>query len=132
MNVVNDNADAELKFELFWEFLKAFPPSEPNPKTGMHYEIVNRNNAEMLKIRRKKNVFVDEYTTKYTARVRFYALVTGYYPDGNKATSENIRNMSVFVSVYNQFNKHIKSKTINSIQDVFKITLLTNKIVKIN
>lgn len=132
MNVGNSSVDTELKFDLFWEFLKAFPPSEPNPNTGMHYEIINRNNVEMLKIRRKKNIFVDEYTTKYTARNRFYALVSGYYPNGNKATPENIRNMSVFVSVYKQFNKHINSKPINSIQDIFKIALVANKFVKLN
>lgn len=134
MNVANNSNsnDTEIKFELFWELIKAFPPTEPHPKTGMHYEIVTRNNAEMLKVRRKKYIFVDEYSTKHTVRERFYALVTGYYPNGTKATQDNIRSMSVFVSVFKQFNNYINSKTINSIHDVFKVSLLTNKIANIS
>ena len=42
------------KFEIWWEMLKTFPPVPIDKCKGLTFEIVNRNDKEMLKVRRKK------------------------------------------------------------------------------
>ena len=88
------------------------------------YEVVNRNGDEMLRVNRKINgAFKDTFYSKNIVKRNFYALKTGYYPDGVKATDKNIKCISIFKSVYKHFNNFIyTNQVINlSVKSVYKI-----------
>ena len=92
--------------------------------TNTTYEVVNRNGDEMLRVNRKINgAFKDTFYSKNIVKRNFYALKTGYYPDGVKATDKNIKCISIFKSVYKHFNNFIyTNQVINlSVKSVYKI-----------
>ena len=94
------------------------------PSTNTTYEVVNRNGDEMLRVNRGINgTFKDTFYSKNGVKRNFYALKTGYYPDGIKATDKNIKSISVFKSVYKHFNNFIyTNQVINlSVKSVYKI-----------
>jgi len=90
------------------------------PTSNTTYEVVNRNDEEMLRVNRRINgTYKDTFYSKNAVKRNFYALKTGYYPDGVKATDKNIKS----VSVYKHFNNFIYTNhVINlSVKSVYKI-----------
>jgi hypothetical protein len=103
------------------------------PTTNTTYEVVHRNGDEMLRVNRRINgAFKDTFYSKNAVKRNFYALKTGYYPDGVKATDKNIKSISVFKSVYKHFNNFIYTNHIInlSVKSVYKIIFEKN--AKIN
>lgn len=113
----------DVDFNTWWDMLKLNDVGVL-PETFLSYQIVNRHNSEMLNVNRKiGGLYKDTFYSKDAVRRNFYALKTGFYPDGVKATSKNIKSMSVFKSVYKHFNKYIyTNQVINlSVKNIYKI-----------
>lgn len=112
MNTNNmfDVSTIDQEFDTFWETLKSNFTIPANPRTGQSAKVKIVNGVEKLIINRKKSgVFVDEKHNKGRARDRFFVVKTGYYPNGVKATATNKKSMTVFKSLYKQYNKHFNT-----------------------
>ena len=113
----------DFNFNTWWDML-SLNKALLIPSTNTTYEVVNRNGDEMLRVNRGINgTFKDTFYSKNGVKRNFYALKTGYYPDGIKATDKNIKSISVFKSVYKHFNNFIyTNQVINlSVKSVYKI-----------
>ena len=113
----------DFNFNTWWDML-SLNKALLIPSTNTTYEVVNRNGDEMLRVNRGINgTFKDTFYSKNGVKRNFYALKTGYYPDGIKATDKNIKSISVFKSVYKHFNNFIYTNhVINlSVKSVYKI-----------
>jgi hypothetical protein len=113
----------DFNFNTWWDML-SLNKALLIPSTNTTYEVINRNGDEMLRVNRGINgTFKDTFYTKNGVKRNFYALKTGYYPDGIKATDKNIKSISVFKSVYKHFNNFIYTNhVINlSVKRVYKI-----------
>ena len=122
----------DFNFNTWWDML-SLNKALLIPSTNTTYEVVNRNGDEMLRVNRGINgTFKDTFYSKNGVKRNFYALKTGYYPDGIKATDKNIKSISVFKSVYKHFNNFIYTNhVINlSVKGVYKI--IFDKNVKIS
>lgn len=129
-NIIMNKCQLNQKFEIWWEMLKNFPPDPIDNCKGLTFEIVDRNNKEMLKVRRKKTVFVDEFSTKEAVKKRYSTLITGYLENGKKATVKDLNNISVFRTVYNQYKDHMKNTQTGSLSDTLIISMITHKVLK--
>ena len=123
----------DFNFNTWWDML-SLNKALLIPSTNTTYEVVNRNGDEMLRVNRGINgTFKDTFYSKNIVKRNFYALKTGYYPDGVKATDKNIKCISIFKSVYKHFNNFIyTNQVINlSVKSVYKIIFDKNvKIVR--
>lgn len=113
-NMNNNMFDVEkidTEFEIFWETLKSNFTIPANPKTGQSAKVKIVNGVEKLVVNRKKGGthMIDENHNKYFVRERFFVVKTGYYPNGRKATATNKKSMTVFKSVYTQYNKYFNT-----------------------
>ena len=112
MNTNNmfDVETIDQEFDVFWETLKSNFTIPANPKTGQSAKVKIVNGVEKLIINRKKSgVFIDEKHNKSVIRERFFVVKTGYYPNGVKATETNKKSMTVFKSVYKQYEMYFNT-----------------------
>jgi hypothetical protein len=117
------------EFDIFWETLKSNFTIPANPKTGQSAKVKIVNGVEKLIINRKKSgVFIDEKHNKSVIRERFFVVKTGYYPNGVKATETNKKSMTVFKSVYKQYEMYFNTPVFTP-ADMFEMkkTLTTIK-----
>ena len=117
------------EFDVFWETLKSNFTIPANPKTGQSAKVKIVNGVEKLIINRKKSgVFIDEKHNKSVIRERFFVVKTGYYPNGVKATETNKKSMTVFKSVYKQYEMYFNTPVFTP-ADMFEMkkTLTTIK-----
>jgi hypothetical protein len=117
------------EFDIFWETLKSNFTIPANPKTGQSAKVKIVNGVEKLIINRKKSgVFIDEKHNKSVIRERFFVVKTGYYPNGVKATETNKKSMTVFKSVYKQYEMYFNTPVFTP-ADMFEMkkTLITIK-----
>jgi hypothetical protein len=73
-------------------------------------------------------VFIDEKHNKSVIRERFFVVKTEYYPNGVKATETNKKSMTVFKSVYKQYEMYFNTPVFTP-ADMFEMkkTLTTIK-----
>jgi hypothetical protein len=117
------------EFDIFWETLKSNFTIPANPKTGQTVKVKIVNGVEKLIVNRKKSgVFIDEKHNKSVTRERFFVVKTGYYPNGVKATETNKKSMTVFKSVYKQYEMYFNTPVFTP-ADMFEMkkTLTTIK-----
>jgi predicted Rdx family selenoprotein len=131
MNTNNmfDVETIDQEFDVFWETLKSNFTIPANPKTGQSAKVKIVNGVEKLIINRKKSgVFIDEKHNKSVIRERFFVVKTGYYPNGVKATETNKKSMTVFKSVYKQYEMYFNTPVFTP-ADMFEMkkTLTTIK-----
>jgi predicted Rdx family selenoprotein len=131
MNTNNmfDVETIDQEFDIFWETLKSNFTIPANPKTGQSAKVKIVNGVEKLIINRKKSgVFIDEKHNKSVIRERFFVVKTGYYPNGVKATETNKKSMTVFKSVYKQYEMYFNTPVFTP-ADMFEMkkTLITIK-----
>ena len=131
MNTNNmfDVETIDQEFDIFWETLKSNFTIPANPKTGQTAKVKIVNGVEKLIINRKKSgVFIDEKHNKSVIRERFFVVKTGYYPNGVKATETNKKSMTVFKSVYKQYEMYFNTPVFTP-ADMFEMkkTLTTIK-----
>jgi predicted Rdx family selenoprotein len=131
MNTNNmfDVETIDQEFDIFWETLKSNFTIPANPKTGQSAKVKIVNGVEKLIINRKKSgVFIDEKHNKSVIRERFFVVKTGYYPNGVKATETNKKSMTVFKSVYKQYEMYFNTPVFTP-ADMFEMkkTLTTIK-----
>ncbi len=131
MNTNNmfDVETIDREFDIFWETLKSNFTIPANPKTGQSAKVKIVNGVEKLIINRKKSgVFIDEKHNKSVIRERFFVVKTGYYPNGVKATETNKKSMTVFKSVYKQYEMYFNTPVFTP-ADMFEMkkTLTTIK-----
>jgi hypothetical protein len=131
MNTNNmfDVETIDREFDVFWETLKSNFTIPANPKTGQSAKVKIVNGVEKLIINRKKSgVFIDEKHNKSVIRERFFVVKTGYYPNGVKATETNKKSMTVFKSVYKQYEMYFNTPVFTP-ADMFEMkkTLTTIK-----
>jgi len=113
MNTNNmfDVETIDQEFEIFWETLKSDFTIPANPKTGQSAKVKIVNGVEKLVVNRKKGGthMIDENHNKSVTRDRFFVVKTGYYPNGVKATATNKKSMTVFKSVYKQYERYFNT-----------------------
>jgi len=131
MNANNmfDVETIDQEFDIFWETHKSNFTIPANPKTGQTAKVKIVNGVEKLIINRKKSgVFIDEKHNKSVIRERFFVVKTGYYPNGVKATETNKKSMTVFKSVYKQYEMYFNTPVFTP-ADMFEMkkTLTTIK-----
>jgi hypothetical protein len=131
MNTNNmfDVETIDQEFDIFWETLKSNFTIPANPKTGQSAKVKIVNGVEKLIVNRKKSgVFIDEKHNKSVIRERFFVVKTGYYPNGVKATETNKKSMTVFKSVYKQYEMYFNTPVFTP-ADMFEMkkTLTTIK-----
>jgi predicted Rdx family selenoprotein len=131
MNTNNmfDVETIDQEFDVFWETLKSNFTIPANPKTGQSAKVKIVNGVEKLIINRKKSgVFIDEKHNKSVIRERFFVVKTEYYPNGVKATETNKKSMTVFKSVYKQYEMYFNTPVFTP-ADMFEMkkTLTTIK-----
>jgi len=131
MNTNNmfDVETIDQEFDIFWETLKSNFTIPANPKTGQTVKVKIVNGVEKLIVNRKKSgVFIDEKHNKSVTRERFFVVKTGYYPNGVKATETNKKSMTVFKSVYKQYEMYFNTPVFTP-ADMFEMkkTLTTIK-----
>ena len=73
-------------------------------------------------------LMIDENNNKSVIRKRFFVIKTGYYPNGVKANATNKKSMSVFKSVYKQYEMYFNTPIFTP-ADMFEVkkTLITIK-----
>ena len=131
MNTNNmfDVETIDQEFDIFWETHKSNFTIPANPKTGQTAKVKIVNGVEKLIVNRKKSgVFIDEKHNKSVIRERFFVVKTGYYPNGVKATETNKKSMTVFKSVYKQYEMYFNTPVFTP-ADMFEVkkTLITIK-----
>lgn len=138
MNINSNMFDVETidqEFDIFWETLKSNFTIPANPKTGQTARVKIVNGVEKLVVNRKKGGthMIDENHNKSVTRERFFVVRTGYYPNGVKATVTNKRSMTVFKSVYKQYEKYFNTPIFTP-ADMFELkkTLSTIKKLVVN
>jgi len=129
----NNMVDVDMidqEFNIFWETLKSNFTIPANPKTGQSAKVKIVNGVEMLVVNRKKGEthMIDENNNKSVIRKRFFVIKTGYYPNGVKANATNKKSMSVFKSVYKQYEMYFNTPIFTP-ADMFEVkkTLITIK-----
>lgn len=121
----------DLEFEIFWEVAKTKFPILMNTKTVQTAKVKTVNGVEVFVVNRKKGgVFVDENNHKPVVRERFFVMKTGYYPNKVKATAKNLYSMTVFKSVYKQYEKYLNTPLF-SLTDIYMMKKTLNDIKKL-
>ena len=77
---------------------------------------------------------IDENNNKSVTRERFFVVRTGYYPNGVKATATNHKSMTVFKSVYKQYEMYFNTPifTPADMFEVKKTLIMIKKLVTNN
>ena len=138
MNTNNmfDVETIDQEFDIFWETLKSNFTIPANPKTGQSAKVKIVNGVEMLVVNRKKGEthMIDENNNKSVIRKRFFVIKTGYYPNGVKATATNHKSMTVFKSVYKQYEMYFNTPifTPADMFEVKKTLIMIKKLVTNN
>lgn len=131
-NILFDVETIDREFDTFWETFKSDFNIPANPKTGQSAKVKIVNGVEKFVINRKKGgiCMVDENHNKNVIRERFFVVKTGYYPNGVKATATNKKSMSVFKSVYKQYNMYFNTPIFTP-ADMLEMKMTLTKIKKL-
>ncbi len=130
---MKNKTNLDIQFDTWWDMIKLNGTSVV-PTTNISYEVAyNKKSEEVLRINRRVNgIFTDKPCSKTAARRNFYALKSGYYPDGTKVTDKNIKSMSVFRSIYKHFNNFIYTNQIINLSSKRVFEVLAEKNAEIS